>query len=99
MKESAVHKKEIISLALSCKGWTDDLKLSKLFDLAEEVESLPGDILEIGSAHSPKHALTTGICTLRTKEGLDILPSFSRSRIDLHIRCLWRGLGYFLFLP
>jgi predicted O-methyltransferase YrrM len=39
-----------ISQALSCKGWTDENKLLKLFDLVQESEHLEGDILEIGSA-------------------------------------------------
>jgi predicted O-methyltransferase YrrM len=39
-----------ISQALSCKGWTDENKLTKLFDLVQETEHLDGDILEIGSA-------------------------------------------------
>jgi predicted O-methyltransferase YrrM len=43
-------KKTIIFQALACKGWTDENKLSKLFDLARETEHLDGDILEIGSA-------------------------------------------------
>lgn len=44
------QKKQAIEKALSCKGWTDESKLSQLFDLAQETEQLPGDILEIGSA-------------------------------------------------
>ncbi len=43
-------KQEAIKKALNCKGWTNELKLSLLFDLAQETKRLPGDILEIGSA-------------------------------------------------
>ncbi len=43
-------KQDIIRQALSCKGWTDENRLSLLFDLVRKTECLPGDILEIGSA-------------------------------------------------
>jgi predicted O-methyltransferase YrrM len=46
----SANKQAIIQNALSCKGWTDLLKLSKLFDLVQETENLDGEILEIGSA-------------------------------------------------
>jgi predicted O-methyltransferase YrrM len=39
-----------IGRSLACKGWTDERKLSVLFDLAKKAERLDGDILEIGSA-------------------------------------------------
>ncbi|MDQ7787556.1 MAG: class I SAM-dependent methyltransferase [Thermodesulfovibrionales bacterium] len=47
----ASQKKQMaLQSALSCKGWTDQNKLLKLFDLIQETENLDGDILEIGSA-------------------------------------------------
>ena len=44
------HKKRAISEALRCQGWTSEQKLSVLYDLATQTDSLDGDILEIGSA-------------------------------------------------
>lgn len=45
-----MNKEVILQNSLSCKGWTNSHKLSKLFDLVHETEYLDGDILEIGSA-------------------------------------------------
>lgn len=45
-----ISKSVAVAHALSCKGWTSSDKLSKLFELVQETESLSGDILEIGSA-------------------------------------------------
>ena len=44
------NKKKAINKALECQGWTSKEKLSKLYDLVKETESLKGDIIEIGSA-------------------------------------------------
>jgi FkbM family methyltransferase len=44
------NKQSAIYNALACKGWTDENKLSKLFDLVQETAHLDRDILEIGSA-------------------------------------------------
>jgi len=43
-------KERAISRALKCKGWTNENKLSLLYDLVKQTEILDGDILEIGSA-------------------------------------------------
>lgn len=43
-------KYKAIANALKCKGWTNEKKLSLLYDLALQTETLDGDILEIGSA-------------------------------------------------
>jgi len=44
------EKQSAIDQALSCRGWTNEPKLSLLFDLAKRTDCLDGDILEIGSA-------------------------------------------------
>lgn len=44
------HKQRAIEVALSCKGFTSETKLSSLFDLAVKTDCYDGDILEIGSA-------------------------------------------------
>lgn len=43
-------KERTISRALKCKGWTNENKLSILYDLAQQAGKLDGDVLEIGSA-------------------------------------------------
>ncbi len=43
-------KYSVIRKAKSCKGWTSDEMLDQLYDLAQSIESVEGDILEIGSA-------------------------------------------------
>ncbi len=48
--QSKNRKEKAIQNALNCKGWTSEAKLSLLYDLVQKVESLPGEILEIGSA-------------------------------------------------
>lgn len=50
--EQFFHTKRKLAIrkALSCKGWTNERKLSVLFDLAQKTDCLEGDILEIGSA-------------------------------------------------
>jgi predicted O-methyltransferase YrrM len=44
------RKKWAVTEALRCQGWTSLQKLSLLYDLAAQTNSLWGDILEIGSA-------------------------------------------------
>jgi len=44
------RKGKTISRALKCKGWTNENKLSILYDLAQKTDKLNGDVLEIGSA-------------------------------------------------
>jgi predicted O-methyltransferase YrrM len=45
-----VYKRPAIKRALRCQGWTNDIKLSILYDIAIRTSVLEGAILEIGSA-------------------------------------------------
>lgn len=45
-----VYKRPAIKRALLCQGWSDEKKLSVLYDVASRTSALEGDILEIGSA-------------------------------------------------
>lgn len=45
-----IEKHVAIRKAETCKGWTSSQMLGQLYDLAQSVESIEGDILEIGSA-------------------------------------------------
>ncbi len=59
------NKKTALRRALSCRGWTDERKLSLLYDLAEQCRVIEGDILEIGSAWG-RSSVLLGLATTKT---------------------------------
>ncbi len=47
---SLSKKTRIITRAITCRGYTDNKKLSRLYDLVQQTKNVIGDIVEIGSA-------------------------------------------------
>lgn len=87
-------KQRAIRRALVCKGWTNEPKLSRMFDLVQATEHLNGDILEIGSAWGRSTVLlglaseksiwsidphTGGLAYIRKGENQDSFKEFLRN--------------------
>ena len=64
-------KKSIaVKHAMSCKGWTNEYKLSLLYDLVHATRNMNGDILEIGSAFG-RSTVLLGLASKKTIWSID----------------------------
>jgi len=96
------HKQRTIAKALQCKGWTSERKLSLLYDLAQRIKKIDGDILEIGSAWGRSTVLlalatnkqvwsidphTGGIAYIRRGEDQDSFEEFQENLKKNKIQC------------